>query len=624
MYDFYHFLEKIQKKCNFVRYYIILSMHRVLPKQIRSVLKRIHKWRYRHITETQFVSILSVLVGFLAGLGAVLLKNITHFIQDLLEGRIIKDYHTALYFIFPIIGLLLLYLIKKYFFKKPISHAIPHTLYAISKKKGIIERYRIYYALLLAPITAGFGGSVGLQGPAVSTGAALGSNLAQLFHMDVKTRMLLIGCASAGAMAAMFKAPIAAIVFAIEIFSLEMAFTSLIPLLLASVSAVVTSYFFRGTDVLFSFELKDAFQISHIGFYILLGIGSGIASIYFSKIYFLITNFFKKINNPIKRLLIGGIAIGLMLYLIPPLYGEGYALINNLLHGNELAIFENSIVQDYSENIWMIIALLIGVTLFKAIAMTTTFAAGGVGGIFIPTLVMGSAMGNAFAKIMNHLGLGFSISESNFTLIGMTGLMAGVLHAPLTAIFLIAEITGGYELFVPLMLVAAISFAITSHFVPHSIYTSELAKKGELLTHDKDKNVIMMMDFNKLIESNFISVKPHQSLGSMLDNAVAKSSRNIFPVVNNQHEFLGVVLLDDIRDIMFKKNLYKKMTVSQFMHAAPEVLYYDTDDGHSVMKKFKESGAWNLPVVKDGKYFGFISRSKMLTAYRNKLIEVSL
>lgn len=599
-------------------------MNKKLPKKFQNILRRIHKWRYRHITENQFIYILAVTVGFLAGLGVVLLKNITHFIQDLLERGFIVDYHTALYFVFPIIGLLLLFFIRKYILKKSLTHAIPSTLYAISKKKGIIERYKMYYALLLAPITAGFGGSVGLQGPAVSTGAALGSNLAQIFHMDIKTRMLLIGCASAGAMAAMFKAPIAAIIFAVEIFSLEMAFTSLIPLLLASVSAVVTSYFFRGTDVLFSFDLKDSFQIADIGFYIVLGLGSGLASIYFSKIYFAITNFFKKIDNPIKRLMIGGMAIGLLLYLIPPLYGEGYALINNLLHGNELAIFENSLASAYTDNIWVIIALLLGITLFKAIAMTTTFAAGGVGGIFIPTLVMGSAMGNVYAKIINHVGLGFSVSESNFTLIGMTGLMAGVLHAPLTAIFLIAEITGGYELFVPLMLVATISFSITKRFVPHSIYTSELARKGELLTHDKDKNVIMMMDFNSLIEQNFITLKPNQTLGKILKKAVAKSSRNIFPVVGDEGEFIGVVLLDDIRDVMFRKKLYNKMIASQFMHAAPELIDYDLDNGHSVMRKFKESGAWNLPVIKDGKYFGFISRSKLLTAYRNKLIEVSV
>ena len=599
-------------------------MHASLPKRLQSYLKLIYKWRYKHITETQFIYILAVLVGFLAGLGAVLLKNITHFIQELLEGRIIKDYHTAFYFIFPIIGLLIIFVLRKFVFKKPITHAIPHTLYAISKKKGIIERYQIYYSLLLAPITAGFGGSVGLQGPAVSTGAAIGSNIAQLFHMNVKTRMLLIGCASAGAMAAMFKAPIAAIVFAIEIFGLEMAFTSLIPLLLASVSAVITSYFFRGTNVLFSFDLKDSFQLSDIGFYLILGLVTGIASIYFSKIYFVITHFFEKMDNMVKRLAIGGVGIGLMLYLIPPLYGEGYSLINNLLHGNESYIFANTLAQDYTENIWIVMALLLSITFFKAIAMTTTFAAGGVGGVFIPTLVMGSALGNVFAKFINNIGLGFSVSESNFTLIGMTGLMAGVLHAPLTAIFLIAEITGGYELFVPLMLVAAISFAITRHFISHSIYTSELAKKGELITHDKDKNVIMMMNFNELIETNFISIKPTQFLGNMLRKAVAKSSRNIFPVVGEAGDFLGIVLLDDIRDIMFSKKLYKKMKVNQFMHAAPDIIDYELDDGHSVMQKFKDSNAWNLPVVKNGKYFGFISRSKMLTAYRNKLIEVSL
>lgn len=599
-------------------------MNKVLPKKIQSLLIRVHKWRYKHITETQFIYMLAVIIGFLSGIGVVILKNFTHIIQDLLEGRFIVNYHTALYFVFPIIGLLLLFFIRKHVLKKPLTHAIPSTLYAISKKKGIIERYKMYYALLLAPITAGFGGSVGLQGPAVSVGAALGSNLAQVFHMDTKTRMLLIGCASAGAMAAMFKAPIAAIVFAVEIFSLEMAFTSLIPLLLASVSAVVTSYFFRGTNVLFSFDLKDAFQIGDIGFYILLGLGSGLASIYFSKIYFAITDFFKKIDNPVKRLMIGGTAIGLLLYLIPPLYGEGYALINNLLHGNELAIFENSLASSYVDNIWVIIALLLGITLFKAIAMTTTFAAGGVGGIFIPTLVMGSAIGNVYAKIINNVGLGFSVSESNFTLIGMTGLMAGVLHAPLTAIFLIAEITGGYELFIPLMIVSALSFIITQRFIPYSIYTSELAKKGELLTHDKDKNVIMMMNFNKLIETNFVTITADQFLGDMLKKAVTKSSRNIFPVVNDNDEFLGIVLLDDIRDIMFKKKLYKKIRVSDIMHAAPEIIDYDLDNGYSVMRKFKESSAWNLPVVKDGKYYGFISRSKLLTAYRNKLVEVSI
>jgi CIC family chloride channel protein len=563
------------------------------------------------------------LVGFLAGLGTVLLKNFTHYIQLLLDLKFFKEYQSSLYFIFPIIGLILVYIIKKFWLKKHIGHGISTTLYAVSKKNGIVERYKIFASLITAPITAGFGGSVGLQGPAVSTGAALGSNVAQLFHMNAKTRMLLIGCATAGAMASMFKAPIAALVFALEVFSLDIAFASLIPLLLASVSAVVTSYFFTGTDVLFRFELVDKFEINDILFYILLGLSTGIASVYFSKMYFAIINFFKRFKNPAQRLIVGALAIGIMLYFIPPLYGEGYGLINNLLEGNHIAAIGNTPFNADLTNMWIVIGLLIGITIFKAIAMTTTFAAGGVGGIFIPTLVMGSTLGNAFAKIINNIGLGFHVSESNFTLIGMTGLMAGVLHAPLTAIFLIAEITGGYELFVPLMLVSAISFALTRYFVSHSIYTMELAQRGELLTHDKDKNTLLLMDLDKIIERDFIAVKPDIELSKMLKSAVVKSQRNIFPVVDENANFLGIVLLDDIRQIMFNKKICKTTSVRNYMNDAPEVIFYEADTMQTIMDKFESSGAWNLPVVKDGAYFGFISKSKMLTAYRKKLIEVT-
>ena len=436
--------------------------------------------------------------------------------------------------------------------------------------------------------------------------------------------MLLIGCASAGAMASMFKAPIAAIIFAVEIFSLDLAFASLVPLLLASVSAVVTSYFFRGQDVLFSFDLTDVFQIKDLGFYIILAIGTGIASVYFSKMYFKITRFFEKFNNPIKKLILGGFIIGVLLYLIPPLFGEGYGLINNLLHGNHMEAIGNvPFIETATENIWVVIALLIGITFFKAIAMTVTFSAGGVGGIFIPTLVMGSALGNVLAKIINNVGLGFHVSESNFTLIGMTGLMAGVLHAPLTAIFLIAEITGGYDLFVPLMLVSAISYAITKKFISHSIYTQELAKRGELITHDKDNNAIMLMEKDSIIERDFITITPDMKLGKMLKKAVAKSKRNLFPVIDEEQFLVGIILLDDIREIMFIKKMYKKVYVRDLMHNAPDVIFYNRDSMQTIMKKFTQSDAWNLPVLRDGKYYGFISKSKMLTAYRKKLIEVT-
>ncbi len=589
------------------------------PKK-RNIYTRILIWRYKHISERQFVYLLSIIVGFLAGLGTTVLKYLTLFIQSTLEDGIIKNYHYSLYFIFPIIGVLLVYLIKQYVIKKEIGHGISTTLYSISKRSGIIERYKMFASLITAPITAGFGGSVGLQGPAVSTGAALGSNVAQLFHMNTKTRMLLIGCATAGAMSSMFKAPVAAIIFAIEIFSLDLVFASLVPLLLASVAAVITSYFFVGTDVLFGFELQDLWRVKDIAFYLLLGVGTGFASVYFSKMYFFITNFFNRFSNAYAKIGIAAVAIGLMLYLIPPLYGEGYGLINNLLNGNTAAALSDIPYDINFNNVWMVIAMLLIIVVFKAIAMTTTFAAGGVGGIFIPTLFMGSALGNVFAKIINQFG--FDVSESNFTLIGMTGLMAGVLHAPLTAIFLIAEITGGYDLFVPLMLVATISFGLTRYFVSNSIYTAELAKRGELITNDKDKNALMMMRIDKIIETNFVALQPEMSLREMLKEGVSKSNRNLFPVLDEKDQFLGIVLLDDVRPIMFDQKLYDTTKVSEFMKSAPDIIFYE-DPMEQIMEKFKGSGAWNLPVIREGKYAGFISKSKLLTAYRNKLIEVT-
>ena len=584
------------------------------------IFKKVLIWRYKNISERQFVYLLSILVGFLSGLGTVILKNLTFFFHSILEGRFIKDLHHSLYFIFPIIGLIIVYYLKKRLIRKDINHGISTTLHAISQRSGIIEKYKIYTSLITAPITVGFGGSAGLQGPAVSTGAALGSVIAQIFHMNTKTRMILIGCATAGAMSSMFKAPVAAIIFAIEIFSLDLAFASLVPLLLASVSAVITSYFFLGKDILLGFKLQDEFLVKDVLFYILLGVGTGIASVYFSKMYFKITRFFNLFKNPLHRLVLGAIAIGIMLYFIPPLYGEGYDIINNLLEGNAEKALEAIHYSVDFNNVWMVVVFLLLITILKAIAMTTTFAAGGVGGIFIPTLVMGSALGNVFAKIINQVG--GVVSESNFTLIGMSGLMAGVLHAPLTAIFLIAEITGGYDLFVPLMLVVAISYAFTKYFVSNSIYTVELARKGELITHNKDKNVMMMMRINSLIETNFKTVYPEMNLGEMLRGVVAKSSRNIFPVVDNENRFLGIVLLDDIRSLMFDQDLYDKVGVHTLMKSAPNIIFYD-DSIEIVMKKFKESGAWNLPVIKHKRYIGFISKSKLLSAYRTKLIELT-
>lgn len=590
----------------------------------KSLLVRFLKWRYKHISNKHFISISSAIIGLLSGLVAVTIKNLTHFIQELLEGEFIREIHHVFYFIFPIIGLLLVLLSIKYIVKKPVEHGIPSTLYAISKLKGLMPRRMMWASLLTAPLTVGFGGSVGLEGPTVATGAAIGSNFSRLFHLNQTTRTLLIGAAAAGTMASIFKAPIAAIVFAVEIFSLELTLASMIPLLLASITAVLTSYFFFGDDVLLHFQVQDKFQLTDVTFYIFLGVAAAMVSIYFSKVYFGVGNFFKRFENPYKRLLIGGILLGTVVYFIPPLFGEGFVTINNVLKGNIAAVVKNNIFHTVTDNIWVIVALLSGLVLFKVVAMSFTFGAGGIGGVFAPTLFTGSVFGYLTALMINNSNLfSHQLSLTNFAMVGMAGLMAGVLHAPLTAIFLIAEITGGYELFIPLMIVASISFLITKRYIPHNIYAAELAKRGQLITHDKDKNVLMMLDINKIIETNFIVLTPEMKLGEILKNAVTKSSRNHFPVVNDEHEFLGVIRLDDIRHIMFDTSIYDKVKVSDLMHADAGIINIDVDNAEIIMKKFKTTGAWNLPVIKNGKYYGYISKSRLLTAYRRKLIHVT-
>jgi CIC family chloride channel protein len=593
-----------------------------MPPQKRTLLTKFLIWRLKHISHKQFVLILSILIGFLSGLAAVTIKNATHFFQLLLEGKLIQEYHTAFYFIFPIIGLSLVYFIVKFVIRFQPTQGIPATLFAISKKKGIMKRRQMFASLLTAPITVGFGGSVGLEGPTISTGAAISANLSKMLHLNQSTRTLLIGCAAAGAMASIFKAPIAAIIFAIEVFSLDLTLISLIPLLLASVSAIVTSYFFFGDDVLLPFDIQDKFTIGEIPMYLLLGVIAGFVSIYFTETYERFQKFFDKIASPVKRLLIGGIGIGILVYFIPPLYGEGFDVMNNLVQGNSSHALRNNIFHLDLSNVWVVIALLAGLLFFKVIASALTFGAGGVGGIFSPTLFMGAIMGNCVAKVFNTLGI--SVSESNFTLVGMTGLIAGVLHAPLTAIFLIAEVTGGYELFIPLMITAAISFSITKYFVPHSVYAMELGRKGELITHDKDHAVLTLMEIKTVVETNFVVVFSEMTLGEIVHNAVVKSNRNIFPVVGKETgELEGIILLDDLRPVMFDQSLYDKITARELMKDPPTVIELSEKKMTQVMKKFQNTGAWNLPVISNGKYYGFISKSKLLTAYRRKLIDFS-
>lgn len=596
-----------------------------MSKKPANTLTKFLIWRYKHISNQQFIYILSAIIGLLSGLGAVVLKNLTHFIHSLLEGKYIGEIHKLFYFIFPVIGLFFVTLIIKYIIKKKVGHGIPSTLYAISKLKSILPAHQMWGSLITAPLTVGFGGSVGLEGPTVATGAALGSNVARLFHLNQTTRNLLVGAAAAGAMSSIFKAPIAGIIFAIEIFSLDLTLASMTPLLIASITAILTSFFFLGEGILLRFPIQSgSFNSIDALFYVLLGITSAAISIYFSKTYFRIGDFFKKFANPYKRLIIGGLLLGILVYLVPPLFGEGFETINQISKGNLEQVISNNYFGIITDDVWMIIAFLAGLVALKVVAMSITFGAGGIGGVFAPTLFTGSVFGFVFAYFINAAGfINHQLSTTNFALVGMAGLMAGILQAPLTAIFLIAEITNGYELFIPLMITAAISFTIAHHYLPYNIYAKELALKGELPSHDKDKTVLSLMELHRIIETNFIPIFPEMKLKKMVKEVVTKSTRNIFPVINEKEEFLGILLLDDIREIMFDKKIRKLYTVVDFMQNPPEIIYYNKDSMHDVMEKFKNSGAWNLPVVKDGKYYGFISKSKMLTAYRRKLVEVT-
>ncbi|MBL7471870.1 chloride channel protein [Robertkochia sediminum] len=591
----------------------------------KNLLTRFLIWKYKHISDKNFIYILSVIVGLASGLVAVTLKNLTHFIEVLLDLSAVSDLHLAFYFIFPIIGFSITLLIIKYVIRHKVSHGIPSTLYAISKRKGIMRRFQMFGSLLTAPITVGFGGSVGLEGPTVATGAAISSNLSRLLHTNQASRMLLIGCAAAAAMSSIFKAPIAAIIFAVEVFSLDLTLASLLPLLLASLSGVLTSYFFFGNDIILPFRITETFTISDLSFYIVLGIVAAFASVYFSWVYERVAKYFERIESTTKRLLIGGLAFGLLLFLIPPLYGEGFDVINHLIQDQPEAALQNNIFDLDLENAWIIIGLLAGLVVFKVVAASLTFGAGGVGGIFAPTLFMGSIMGYCLALFINTLDIfPKTISTSNFTLVGMAGLLAGVLHAPLTAIFLIAELTGGYDLFVPLMITAAISYGITKYFVPHSVYAMELGRKGELITHNKDHAVLTLMDIDSVVETNFVPVYPDMNLGEMVNQAIVKSTRNIFPVLNRETQYLeGIILMDDLRPVMFDRKLYEEITARDLMHNPPAVIKIQKDKMTRVMKKFQDSGAWNLPVIKDGKYYGFVSKSKLLTAYRRKLIHIT-
>lgn len=567
-----------------------------------------------------FLMILSVVIGILAGTSAVILKNSVAFIRDLLISGASLYHENFLYFALPAIGILLAILFVKYVIKDHVDHGVPSILYAISRNNGIIKKHNMYSSIVTSALTVGFGGSVGLEGPTLATGAAVGSNLGQYLRLSYKDLILMMTLACAGAMAAIFKSPIAAIVFAVEVLMIDLTMASLIPLLIASVTAVLTSYFFLGNAVLYPFEITNAFQYKNIPYYLLLGVMTGLVSVYFSKMYISVEKYFKKIKKWWIRWVTGGAILGVLIFFFPALYGEGYEAVNSCMKGDYSPLFNGSPFYEFQDSIWVVFLLFMLVLFFKVIATATTFGAGGVGGIFAPALFMGVIAGLFFAEIVNNSGLTI-LPSANFAMVGMGGLIAGVLHAPLTGIFLIAEITGGYDLIIPLMLVSTISYATTRIFVKNSVYTYQLASRGELLTHHKDKTVMSMLRVDSLIETNFRTIHPEAKLRDLIQ-VISESKRNIFPVVDEANVFYGFVRLDDIRHIMFKPEIYDSVIVKSLM-VTPDTSVSPDDTMEMVAAKFADYDKYNLPVLRDGKYVGFVSRANVFSTYREMVKKFS-
>lgn len=573
-------------------------------------------WRLKHISDNNFLLICAGFIGLFAGLAAVVLKSTVHFIAGYLDPNQLFGVN-YLYLIYPLIGILLTVVAAKYLFKEKLGHGITQILYAISKNSSIIRKTRMYSRMITSAITVGFGGSVGLEAPIVVTGSAIGANLGRLFHLSYKKRTLLLGCGAAGAISAIFNSPVTGVIFAMEVILTEVKISRFIPLLMASVCGQLVAIVLLGEDILFSFRLQDPFTAPDTPFYLLFGATCGMISLYFTRMMFVFEASIQKLKNDLGRAIIGGLSLALIILTFPPIYGEGYNTIKSLLAGQPFDLFANSFFGALTTSEISIIIFISFVLLVKPIATALTIGAGGSGGIFAPSLFMGGLAGYLFSSSSNTV-FGTSLSTSNFTLVGMCGVMSGVLHAPLTAIFLIAEITSGYMLFVPLMLVSAISYSTISYFEKHSIYTKQLIETGDLIQYDKDQIVLSLIDLKKIIEKDLLTIHPEASLNDLV-KLVKRSKRNIFPVVNDLNELEGIVTLDDIREMMFDEESRKNVIVQTIMQKPPAFVS-PQEKMQSVMNKFEVTQAWNLPVIDQGNYLGFISKSRIFNAYRNKLI----
>ncbi len=556
---------------------------------------------------------LSFFIGLISGTAALILKNLVHFVGESLVGSIRESSDNYLFLAFPVVGILVTVLIIKVFIKDDLGHGVSKVLASISLKKGKLKAHHTFSSMITSSFTIGFGGSVGAEAPVVLTGAAIGSNLSKFFKLSYTDTMLLLGCGATGAIAGIFKAPLAGIVFTLEVLMLDLTMSSLLPLLLSGITAGALAYFFMGDEVLFTFKLVNTFDSSNIPFYLILGIFSGLVSLYFTRMTMFMESLFKKINNLAVKILTGGVILGLLIFIFPPFWGEGYTSINKVFNGLDSQLLENSLFTNFVDNPWFLVAFLFLLVIFKVFATTATTASGGVGGIFAPTLFVGAMAGYFVATVVN-LTMGTNLPADNFALAGMGAMMAGVMHAPLLGIFLTAEITGGYQLFYPLIISATASYLTIIQFEPYSIYTKRLALDGQLVTHHKDKAALHFMEVQKLIEKDFEVVSPEATLGD-LTKVIARSQRNLFPVVDKEGYLKGMIKMNDIRELIFKHELYDQVFVKDLMYM-PEFYISPRDTMHTVAAKFETSGRYNLAVIDKGKYIGFISRARVFSDYR--------
>lgn len=588
--------------------------------QLKEIHNRFLLWRDAHIKERHFLLFVSFLVGILTALAAYVLKSSIHFLQIFLTENFSHNNLNYSYLLLPIAGILIAGLYVKYMVKDDISHGVTKILFSISQRKSRIKPHNMYSSLVASSITIGFGGSVGAEAPIVLTGSAIGSNLGRFFRLEQHSLMILVGCGAAGAIAGIFKAPVAGILFVIEVLLLDLTMSSILPLLVTAVTATTVSYLLNGMDAMFAFSQVEPFTLNRIPYVILLGILCGFISLYVIRTMSWCEDLFHGLSNW-KRFILGGVMLSLLIFFFPPLFGEGYNTIETLLAGGDsFRVLTNESFFYNLESRWAIIVFLTLVLLFKVFATSATNGGGGTGGVFAPTLFLGCIAGFIFSYTLNQLGYSTYLPQENFVLMGMAGVMAGVMHAPLTGTFLIAELTGGYELFLPLMIVSLVSYGTILLFEKHSIYAIRLAKKGELITHHKDKAVLTFLKIDDLLEKDIPTVTPDMTLGEMV-KVISSSSRNIFPVVNKEGVLLGLVMMNDIRNIMFRPELYDRFTVDKFMVGAPAKVSIDSSM-EEVMAKFENTKAWNLPVVDDkGIYQGILSQSSVFNSYREVLVE---